>query len=101
MSKLFEAFELLAPTAVRASCFAVLYAAAIEAPLVFNVYLAKQTKVVNNIPTQVGQTGAQAGIDPYTVAGLDGTGQVAGTCDTGVDLNSCYFSQASGPQVGY
>ncbi|PNW83456.1 hypothetical protein CHLRE_05g242750v5 [Chlamydomonas reinhardtii] len=43
-------------------------------------------------PVGDGSSGAEAARRPYWAAGLDGTGEILGSGDTGVDLDNCYLS---------
>ncbi|KAG2430932.1 hypothetical protein HXX76_009902 [Chlamydomonas incerta] len=45
-----------------------------------------------NDPVGDGSSGAEAARRPYWAAGLDGTGEILGSGDTGVDLDNCYLS---------
>lgn len=42
------------------------------------------------------QSGSFAGTTPYFEQGIFGTGQVIGICDSGVDIDSCFFRQPGG-----
>ncbi|PNW83455.1 hypothetical protein CHLRE_05g242860v5 [Chlamydomonas reinhardtii] len=43
-------------------------------------------------PVGDGSSGAEAARRPYWAAGLDGSGEILGSGDTGVDLDNCYLS---------
>ncbi|KNC49953.1 uncharacterized protein AMSG_11956 [Thecamonas trahens ATCC 50062] len=44
---------------------------------------------------------AQAEFRPLSTAGIDGSSQIVGVADTGVDTSSCYFADVSGEPVPY
>ena len=56
--------------------------------------LSKPPQVSNDVARRITQS---AGItEPYSVAGLNGTGIVVGVADTGLDEMSCYFNDVKG-----
>jgi hypothetical protein len=80
---------------VTASCLALLYAVVIEMPLVFAMQIDREIIISNYYGVQDLQTGTSHGGSPYFDKGLNGTGQIIGSCDTGLDMNSCYFEENS------
>ena len=57
--------------------------------------LSQSPKILNNVARKITQS-AGATTEPYSNAGLNGTGVVVGLSDTGIDENSCYFSDIKG-----
>jgi hypothetical protein len=85
----------------RSSCLAALLAVAVQQTLSSYVYLSMKPKIFNYYGVQSDQTGSVSGGYPYQKLGLDGTGQIVGLCDSGVDLNSCFYKESSGPSVSF
>lgn len=62
-----------------------------------------QSKTYNQNAAVITQTGGLSGsavatdlsLHPFWRAGIDGTGQIVGSGDTGVDMNSCFFRDSS------
>ena len=84
---------------MHGSCIAILYAVLIQLPGSSSVYLKGKPKISNMYAKQTVQTGSPGGGSPFHAAGLDGTGQLVGLCDTGIDLYSCFFAETSGSPV--
>ena len=99
ISALYHAFRIQNSAEISASCFAAIYAVAIQEPLCFNVMLTLDITTLNYVAANDIQTGFPNGDNPYRDRGLDGSGQVIGSCDTGVDLASCYFREPVGGPV--
>eukprot|EP01041_Mallomonas_annulata_P012362 gene12362-26008_t len=78
---------------VRGECLATLLAVAVSIPQAGYVYLRTRPKTMNFYGAQITQTGSPSGGSPYHVRGLNGSGQILGSCDTGVDMSSCFFSE--------
>ena len=51
---------------------------------------------LNNYATKVLQSGAE-GHEPYTSVGLDGTGEIASSADSGIDYDHCFFHDPNVP----
>eukprot|EP01036_Dinobryon_divergens_P038279 gene38279-50225_t len=77
---------------VRGECFATLLAVAVSIPQTGYVYLRTRPRTMNFYGAQITQTGSPSGGTPYHTRGLNGSGQLLGSCDTGVDMSSCFFS---------
>jgi hypothetical protein len=74
---------------------ALLYAVVIETPLVFVMQIDREISTSNYYSVQDLETGTANGGSPYYDLGLDGSGQIIGSCDSGLDMNSCYFEENS------
>ena len=81
------------PSNVTSSCLALLYAVVIETPLVFVIQINREIIISNYYGSQDLQTGASTGGNPYYDYGLNGVEQIIGCCDSGLDMNSCYFEE--------
>eukprot|EP01041_Mallomonas_annulata_P002916 gene2916-5728_t len=77
---------------VRGECLATLLAVAVSIPQTGYVYLRTRPRTMNFYGAQITQTGSRTGGTPYHDRGLNGSGQILGSCDTGVDMSSCFFS---------
>ena len=56
--------------------------------------LSKPPHVLNDVARKITQSADS--MEPYSIAGLDGTGVVVGVADSGLDELSCYFRDANG-----
>ena len=84
---------------MHGGCIAILYAVLLQLPGTSSIYLKGKPKINNRYAKQTTQTGSPGGGSPFHAAGLDGTGQLVGLCDTGIDLYSCFFAETSGSPV--
>jgi subtilisin family serine protease len=50
---------------------------------------------------QSAKVGQYAASNPYSAQGLLGDNQIVAVADTGLDVNSCYFSDSNGQHVDY
>jgi hypothetical protein len=66
---------------------------------VFHININAKPKVNNYYGAQTVETGSVSGGTPYRHLGINGTGQIIGHCDTGVDQYSCYFDDPRGALV--
>lgn len=67
-------------------------------PLVTSVAPKPLMKTTNFLSTQIMQTGSTNGTErPLWAIGVNGSGEVAGVADSGLDMYSCYFLDPSGP----
>ena len=57
--------------------------------------LSRPMRTLNNIARKITQSGTNTS-EPYSIAGLDGTGVVIGVADTGIDENHCFFKDLKG-----
>ena len=73
------------------ACFAALLGLLIQSQGVINAYLESKPRTVNYYGGQTMESGSVTGGRPFSDRGLNGTGQIIGHCDTGIDLYSCYF----------
>ena len=78
---------------IHRNCLATLLAVAVQLPLVNRVYRRVRPQINNFMSAQTIQTGSRFGGTPYHDRGLNGTGQIVGNCDTGLDLWSCFFEE--------
>ena len=62
---------------------------------VSRIALSRPIRTLNNVARPIMQNG-NVKDEPYSIAGLDGTGVVVGISDTGIDENSCYFKDPKG-----
>ena len=81
------------------ACMSALAAVLLQRGRVFHVNLNAKPKVSNYYGSQTVETGSVSGGNPYRHSGLNGTGQIIGHCDTGVDQYSCYFDDPRGALV--
>jgi hypothetical protein len=81
-------------------CFANLVATIALETNIVNVYLRPHDTVLNDAGKSIvqGET-SSSGVHPYQAAGLDGTGQIVGVGDTGVDDLHCFFINSDGLPV--
>eukprot|EP01041_Mallomonas_annulata_P005788 gene5788-11690_t len=91
--------EIVTGVSMVSQCLATLYAVALNMQLCFSVHMVRDVVLANDFAAQDIQTGTPQGGNPYRDRGLDGSGQVVGLCDTGVDVKSCFFAEKSGRQV--
>jgi len=78
-------------TVTTSACIATLLAILIQSPGASNVYLESRPVLLNYYGGQTMETGSVTGGRPFSDRGLNGTGQIIGHCDSGIDLYSCYF----------
>ncbi|RYG70070.1 hypothetical protein EON64_01190, partial [archaeon] len=71
-------------------CLASMVSSMLRGGEVIKVALTKPLQTQNNNARRIVQTGALS-VEPYTAMGLNGTGQVIGVSDTGIDEHSCFF----------
>jgi len=84
--------------AERDSCWMVLAEFLADHPLVSSVTPVPLMQSHNYISTQIMQTGSPTGTErPLWALGVNGSGEVAGVADSGIDLYSCYFLGPSDP----
>lgn len=82
---LYNSFEKL-----HKDCFMRLIEAIADRPEVGKIEMASKVKALNFESRGLTQTGTMLE-EPYSAAGLDGTGQVVGIADSGLSDLSCYF----------
>lgn len=76
-----------------AECIAVLSATILSEQEVIKIALTKPMQLLNNNARPIVQSGSTAQ-EIYTHLGLNGSNQVIGVSDTGIDEQSCYFKDA-------
>jgi hypothetical protein len=81
------------------ACLSALAAVLLQRRRVSHMNLNEKPKVNNYYGSQTVETGFVSGGTPYRALGLNGTGQIIGHCDTGVDQYSCYFDDPRGALV--
>lgn len=82
------------------SCFAGLLALIVTHKSVLDIRLRAGKFTHNNFIKGIIQTDVREDDTyPYTEAGLNGTGQIIGVGDTGVDEYSCFFTNGDGTLV--
>lgn len=89
----------IAQSAAPNACYASLVAAFATQPATSSVRLRTPKQGLNNFNRGIVQTEVREESYPYNDAGLNGTGQIVGVGDTGVDERSCFFSNADGSLV--
>ena len=82
------------------ACLANLVATLALEPNVVNVYLRPHDAVLNDVGKSIvqGKT-SSSNVHPYDDVGLDGTGQIVGVGDSGVDDHHCFFENTDGSSV--
>jgi Subtilase family len=80
---------------IHKSCLTVLLAVAAGQSMSSYGYLKTKPRISNFYSTQTDQTGSVSGGFPYQNKGLNGTGQIVGQCDTGLDRYSCFFADSN------
>lgn len=82
-------------TVEQAACLALLAAVVATDPLVARFAVSQPLRTQNDFARRIVQT-AQTAIneEPYSNAGLTGTGIIIGIADTGIDVNHCFFRDA-------
>ena len=82
------------------ACFANLVSSLALEPGVESVYVKPHHTVLNDVDKSIVQAKTSAsGTHPYADAGLNGTGQIVGVGDTGVDDRHCMFINSDGSRV--
>jgi hypothetical protein len=82
------------------ACLANLVATLALEPNVVNIYLRPHDTVLNDVGKSIVQDmTTTSDMHPYDAAGLDGTGQIVGVGDTGVDDQHCFFINTDGSEV--
>jgi hypothetical protein len=88
----------LGSSAQGMSCLTQLVEAAASDRRVVRVLIAPEPKLLNDNARGITQSGT-VGIEPFGAAGLDGTGQIVGLADSGLDDLSCFFIDDSGTKT--
>ena len=57
---------------------------------------ARGARLLNNESMRILQSGSYTGTTPFFDKGLHGTNQVIAVCDTGLDIDSCFFRDGAG-----
>eukprot|EP01034_Spumella_vulgaris_P024397 gene24397-30741_t len=78
-------------TVDSSACFALLVSTIATDLLVTRLALVPQMHTLNNNARVTVQSGASGGVESYSLVGLNGTGEVIGVSDTGIDENHCFF----------
>lgn len=80
-------------------CYASLLSVLASQPETLDIRMKGRSKILNNVTKGIIQTGVRQESYPYHDAGINGTNQVVGVGDTGVDDLSCFFVNEDGQQV--
>ena len=74
----------------QAHCLALLVAMVASHESVSRIALSRPIRLLNDFARGIVQSG-RVHTEPFSQVGLDGTGQIVGIADTGIDENSCFF----------
>lgn len=77
-------------SAAGVDCLALFVATVASHAAVSRIALSRPMRLLNNYARGIVQSG-RVNSEPYSLVGLDGTGQIIGIADTGIDENSCFF----------
>ena len=75
------------------SCLGLLIVVGIQLPRIQHIYVYRNPSFNNKIVIQDIQTCNITGGSPLSMKGLDGTGQIIGLVDSGINMKSCYFAE--------
>lgn len=81
------------------ACYMSLIAQLANLDFVVNVALLSKLAFLNNLAKSIAQDGSIDQVYPYSAAGLNGSSEVIGIGDTGIDETHCMFRNADGSKV--